>query len=197
MVKNYSSGFTSERLFKTEIKTVLSLRTQGLSDESIREKVIEENLFQKRSIRAINDTLAKIFRRLKGIDETLSDFFLNSSRFDEQAILLYGFLQTYRFPLDFVMEIIRYAYEYERKVVTNESIQAFFERKEEESETVRAWSEQTKKKLREIMMLFFTECGLLAQEEKWYVAAPIPISKELKEYAAEKAPLLLLVTLNK
>ncbi|WCK54747.1 DUF1819 family protein [Aneurinibacillus sp. Ricciae_BoGa-3] len=196
-MENYSSGFTSERLFKTEMKMMLSLRLEGTSEDNIRKKIIEENLFQKRSMGAIQSTLAMVTRRLKVIDGTLANFFLHSSRFDEQAILLYSFLQTYQFPLDFVIQVVRYAYEFERKVVTNESIQAFFERKEEESEIVYAWSEQTKKKLRQIMLLFFTECGLLMQEDKWYVATPIPISKELKEYTVEKAPLLLLVTLNK
>jgi DNA-dependent RNA polymerase auxiliary subunit epsilon len=55
-MQEYSAGFTSERLVKNEMKLVIQLYLDGKTKEEIRDLVIDENLFNMRSIASIKET---------------------------------------------------------------------------------------------------------------------------------------------
>ena len=97
-MQEYSSGFTSERLLHHEMKIVLTLKSEGKSDQETRQAVLEHNLFQYTRERTIISTLRLINKRIVLLDETLQKMFLTNGHSDRLAIILFTFLQIYRLP---------------------------------------------------------------------------------------------------
>lgn len=194
-MKEYSAGFTSTGLFKQEIREVLYLRKKGLSKKEIVQEVIEDNMFQMRSEAGIRSRLKKVLQRISSFDETLIDAYLNGTRFEENALILYSYLNSYRLPYEFFMEIVTYNYLHSQRRLRKVELDLFFERKESEVEEILRWSPETKKRLKSSMIMFFRECGLCAELDKQvYEITPLYINPKLKEYGQEKYPLLAMLT---
>jgi len=192
-VKVYSGGFTAEHIYRNELKIVANLQLKGISKKEIKDKVFEENLFHCRSEAAMKDMFPRVYKRAEKLDDSLRGMLLNGSRSDNNAILLYAFLKTFTFPKDFVLEVIHYNLKRYKNTVTEGTFQTFLEEKGQQYEEVRLWSEQTKYKLK-----ILVEAELLVKNGKEYEIKPIPLSKELREFA-EKNPLyedLIMMTLN-
>lgn len=181
MNQTYSARMTGDMLLKKEMEYVLREKLQGKSIEQIKRTIIEENVFQYRTKETLNRVLRTIFDRIQYIDDELAYVFLHGVRQDVYAILLYSFLMANRLPREFVMEVVRYHYINQKRVITDGVINAFFERKEEESEDVRNWNIATKKKVRQVLLRILVECQLLKKEEQEWRITPILISQRLRE----------------
>lgn len=194
-MKKYSAGFTSTGLYKREIRVVLQLQRKGLSRTEIVQEVLDHNLFQMRSEAGIRDRLKKVLQRINSFDSTLLKGYLEGTRFEENALILYSYLHTYRLPYEFFREIILYDYLHHQGILRKVELDFFFERKESETEEIARWSPKTKQRLKSSMLMFFRECGVLTEKEKHvYQITPLHINRELKEYALEQYPLLALLT---
>jgi len=194
----YSAAFTKEGWFEREMQTVLELRLENLNQKQMLEKVIDDNLFQMRSIEGIKTRFQMVYRRIYTFDDTLCNYFLNSNIYDRKALILYSYLKTYRVPYEFFLEIIVSNYIQSKVDFQREDFDYFFEAKELQVEKVREWRPQTKARLISSMILFFRESGLINETGKGvYCITPVHISKNLKDYASENDKLLLLMaTLN-
>ncbi|MBE2917752.1 DUF1819 family protein [Anoxybacillus flavithermus] len=198
VLKIYSGGFTAEHLYRNEMKIVVDLQLQGLSREEIKAKIFEENLFHCRSEAAMKDLFPRVYRRTEFLDRQLKFFLLNGSRSDQNALLLYGFLKYFKFPRDFVLEVVHYNIKKFKTTVTEGNIHTFFEEKEQQYEQVRNWTDKTKYKLKQVMLKILVDAELLAKNGDEYEIKPIPLSKELREYVERNESYrdLLLLTLN-
>jgi chemotaxis protein histidine kinase CheA len=195
-MQQYSSAFTADKTYKHELHKVLNLLSEGNSESQTRDIILTNNLFQLSSERAIKDTLNKVFRRAHRIQGELISYFMDSTNFDKQAIYLYSFLQAYRLPREFVMEVVYFTFHMGQKVITLQDIDSFFERKAEENEVVRAWSKETKAKLRQVTLQTLKECEVLKKVDMEFHISPILISPQLREYSRQLHPALLRYTLN-
>ncbi|BAU29739.1 putative inner membrane protein DUF1819 [Aneurinibacillus soli] len=194
-MQNDYSAFTSERVFRNEMRIVIPFLQQGLSKEEIRSHIVEQNLFHMRSQRAITKTLAMVQRRIACLDETLQQMFLHGSRNDSLAILLYAFLTVYRLPREFFLEVVYYNWKHRKKNrVTFGDILTFFEQKAEQSPVVSGWSTETKRKLRQIMLNLLIECGLLEKEGNEWRVMPLAISESLRTYVSQHSTYQVLLT---
>ncbi|MEH7164306.1 DUF1819 family protein [Priestia megaterium] len=198
MEKVYSGGFTAQHLYRNEMKIVVELQLNGLSKEKIKEKAIEENFFHCRSEAAIKDLFPRVYKRTDMLDKTLKNMLVNGSRSDQNAIILYGFLKCFKFPRDFVVEVIHYNMKKFKPTVTEGNIRTFFEEKEQQYEQVRNWTDQTKYKLKQVTLKILVDGNLLEKSGEGYEIKPIPLSRELYEYVekSEQYRDLLLLTLN-
>ncbi|WP_233260550.1 DUF1819 family protein [Paenisporosarcina sp. OV554] len=191
----YSAGFTGEGWFQNEIYIVLSLKVEGLSRNDMLDKILEQNLFQLRSEASIKERFQKVYRRSETFNSELATFFINGSRLDQKALLLYSYLKCFRLPYEFFNEVILYNYRNNKPFIQNIEIEFFIERKEGESEKVAGWRPETKKRLRSSIWMFFRESGLLEEEKTdLYRITPIHMSSKLKDYAKEYDQLLQLLS---
>ena len=181
-MQEYSSGFTSERLVKNEMKLVIKLYLDGKTKQEIRDLIIDENLFNMRSINSIKETLGKINRRVSFLDETLMRLYINHSNNDSDAILLYTFLTSFRIAREFVIEIIYDKWNNFKREITLGDINIFLEEKSMQSDVVSNWTEATTKRIRNRILEFCEGCGLLQKQKGNYTITPILISKEMKTY---------------
>ncbi|GGE54767.1 DUF1819 family protein [Priestia taiwanensis] len=197
-MKVYSGGFTAEHLYRNELKIVASLQLQGMSKQAIKEKVFEENIFHCRSEAAMKDIFPRVYRRSEKLDDVLRTMLVNGSRSDNNAILLYVFLKHFKFPRDFVLEVIHYNKNRFKQTITDGNVHTFFEEKEQQYEEVRKWTAQTKAKLKQVTLKILVDGELLVKNGNEYEMKSIPLSKELREYV-ERNPQysdLLTLTLN-
>ncbi|MFC0212428.1 DUF1819 family protein [Paenibacillus chartarius] len=194
-MKQYAAGFTGAGLFRQEIREVLRLKNQGLSHSEILDYLIEHNPFHLQSESGIKERLQKVNQRIKTFDKTLLHAYLHGTRYDENALILYSYLVTYRFPYEFFIESVLYNYNEGKTVIRMSDLDYFFERKESESNEVKNWTPQTKKRMRQSITMFFRECGLFVDIGNGeYQVNPLHISLELKQYVEEKYPLLYKLT---
>ncbi|MBM7583927.1 hypothetical protein JOC86_000464 [Bacillus pakistanensis] len=190
----YSAGFTSEGWFQNEINIVLPLKIKGLSKSEILERIIEQNLFQLRSESSIKKRFQMVYRRSETFNGELSKLYIDGSRLDQKALLLYSYLKCYRLPYEFFNEVILYNYRNSKLIIQNIDVEYFIERKEGESEKVAGWRPETKKRLRSSILMFFRESGMLKEEKvDTYQINPLHMSNQLKTYAKEQDPLLYLL----
>ncbi|PTX52701.1 putative inner membrane protein DUF1819 [Melghirimyces profundicolus] len=187
MSQDYSAGFISgsEHLYRYEIKQVLLLLDQGLTQKQIREKALRENLFRQKSHQANVVLLRKVFKRVDQWDKRLREFVQKGTSADVNAILLYAYLKCYRFLREFAYEVVVYLHEQGQRRVTRSDIVDFFERKEEQSPKIRNFTPETKQKMRQVMLKAYVEAECLIPGDTDWEIRPIPISEELKAYVRE------------
>ena len=181
-MQEYSSGFTSERLLKNEMTQVISLYLLGKTKDEIRDVVIDENSFNMRSVASIKESLSKINRRINYIDRNLMQIYVNNNSNDSVIILLYTFLSSFRIAREFVTEVIYHSWFNHKKIVTVADINCFFEEKSQQSEVVSKWTESTSKKIKNRVLEFCTQCGILEKQKGEFNIRPLQISPELRNY---------------
>ncbi|UOY92502.1 DUF1819 family protein [Ectobacillus sp. JY-23] len=197
-MKVYSGGFTAEHLYRNEMKIVADMQLKGLSKQEIKERIFEENLFHCRSEAAMKDIFPRVYRRAEKLDDTLRDMLVAGSRSDNNAILLYAFLKHFKFPRDFVFEVVHYNLKRFKYTVTEGNVLTFFEEKAQQYEEVRNWTEKTKYKLKQVTLKILMDGELLVKKGNEYEIKPVPLSKELRDYVENNSQYsdLLMLTLN-
>jgi hypothetical protein len=191
----YSAGFTKEKWSENEIATILNLLLAGKEKKEILDEIIDQNLFQLRSPVSIKNRFNMVYNRAAVLDDELKKHFLNASDYDRKALTLYSFLQVYRIPLEFYLEVIILKYEQQEPLYIND-FHYFFEGKAAENEKVSHWRPETIKRLVRSLVLFFRDAGMIDRfEQTKYIVKPIHMSQSLKTYSKENAPLLYSFTI--
>jgi Putative inner membrane protein (DUF1819) len=186
----YSAGFTKEKWSENDLEKVIELMLQDKNKKEIMEEVIEKNLFQLRSATSVKNRFNMVYNRASALDDKLKHHFLNSNDYDRKALTLYTFLQVYRLPLEFYIEVIVYKYEMQEVLYRND-FHYFFEEKANVSEKVKGWRPETIKRLISTLLLFYREAKMIEKvDHTKYIIRPIHISKDLKTYAEKNVPLL-------
>lgn len=190
VIMEYSAGFTKEKWSENDIAIVIELLQKDKSKNQILEEVIESNLFQLRSPVSIKNRFNMVYNRATALNNEMQKHFLQANDYDRKALTLYSFLQAYRIPLEFYLEIIIYKYEQQEPLYRND-FQYFFEGKANISDKVSHWRLETIKRLISTLMLFFRESKMIEKiDQTKYQVNPIHISQTLKTYAERSIPLL-------
>lgn len=190
----YSAGFTSEGWFQQELIIVLEYKQQGFSRVEILNKVLGDNLFQMRSESGIRRRFQMVYRRAETFTPALVKYFLNSSRLDQKALTLYSFLKAYRYAYEFFQEVVVFKYQEGKPSLQTTDLAHFLELKEEQSEKVREWRPDTKKRIVSTILLFLRESDLLEQQNNFYTIRSLHMSQSLKQYAEQHDLLLYLLS---
>src|SRR5699024_7565233 len=186
----YSAGFTKEKWSENDITTILELMLEGKGKKEILEEVTEKNLFQLRSPISVKNRFNMVYNRATALDDEMKRHFLNANDYDRKAITLYTFLQVYRMPLEFYIEVIIFKYEQQEPLYSND-FHYFFEGKSAISEKVSRWRPETIKRLIRTLVLFFREAEMIEKvDQTKYIVKPIHMSQSLKTYAEKNLPLL-------
>jgi Putative inner membrane protein (DUF1819) len=186
----YSAGFTKEKWSENDLEKVIELMLQDKNKKEILEEVIEKNLFQLRSATSVKNRFNMVYNRASTLDDKLKHHFLNANDYDRKALTLYTFLQVYRLPLEFYIEVIVYKYEMQEVLYRND-FYYFFEEKANVSEKVKGWRPETIKRLISTLLLFYREAKMIEKvDQTKYIIRPIHISKDLKTYAEKNVSLL-------
>lgn len=161
MELEYSSSLNGASFLFFELKQVLKLKRLGLSNQDIRRKIKEENLFQFNNQGRINRALPSVMKRAEVIDDTLASLILEGSVEMGKVLNLYAIMKTDLLFYEFMEEVIGERLHNNDYLIEKKDINLFFAAKSEQSEKVASWSDINIEKLKRAYMQVLYESGML------------------------------------
>lgn len=182
--REYSSSLTGAGLRQHEYKQVVYLAEQDLTDQEIRKKVFDENIFQEKAS-STTRSFPYILRRARVLDETLRSWVLEEASDFVKLINFYSILKTDQLFFEFMNEVIKEKlangdFTYEKK-----DINVFFNTKAEQDQKLASWSESTIERLKSSYNRLLLELGYL-DNLKSTKLNKIYIDEKLKEHLIKK-----------
>lgn len=157
----YSSSLNGASFLFFELKQVVKLKQHGLSNQEIRQKVKEENLFQFNNQGRINRALPSVMKRAEVIDSTLASFMLEGSIEVGKILNLYAIMKTDLLFFEFMEEVIGEKLHNNNYLLEKKDVNLFFAAKSEQSDKVASWSDTNVEKLKRAYMQVLYESGIL------------------------------------
>lgn len=181
MTKNqYSASLTGEPLQFFESKVVAELMLTGLSYAEIKQKVYDENLFNYKTKKSIFKRVASVYRRLKGLDESLLRVIVEGSGDDGRVMVLFSVMLSNRLFFEFMTEVVRVKFLELDLVFESREVDRFFDSKREESEKIASWHDVTVYKLSRVFLKILRQAHLLSDENPARLQ-PILVSERFRE----------------
>jgi hypothetical protein len=162
---DYSANLTGAAFLFLELKRVVELKVNGLSDKEIKEKILIENVFQYEKTSSLKRMIPTLLRRVDALDNTFRSMVLNEHLENGKVINLYSIMKTDRLFFEFMDEVVK------EKLLTNDyllekkDINTYFTYKAEQDENVAAWSELTTNKLKQVFLKILLEVGILKDKK--------------------------------
>ncbi|MEQ2529581.1 DUF1819 family protein [Bacillaceae bacterium CLA-AA-H227] len=177
----YSATLTGASFLLYELKQVLKLKEQGLSDSEIKKKVIDENVFEYQVTSSLKRIVPSVIRRGNVLDETLQEWVLNSPLEVGKIINLYAIMKTDKLFFEFMYEVIKDKLDTNNYLLEKKDLNVFFTTKAEQDENMAKWTEQTINKLKQVYMKLLYEAGLL-RDKKSGELNRLLIDQDFKNY---------------
>lgn len=159
--KKYSANLTGAWFLLYEIKQVVQLLNQGLSEKEIKVKVKEENLFQHKKESSLKRALPTVYRRADLLQPELRKMILEDSIDNGKLINLYAIMEEDLLFKEFMIELIKEKYELNNLFVERKDINSFFIQKSEQNKGFSKYTETTVNKLRQVYLRILVESGVL------------------------------------
>lgn len=178
----YKSTIKSTPYLYKETKKVATLINNGMEIECIKQKSVEDNIFQLESETRKKEIASAIIVRLRNIDGYIIDKIIDSNIETSKILVLYTILKTDRLFFEFINEVYKEKILLKDLYIRDKDFWVFFQNKKEQSERIASWSEVTIKSLRQVYIKILFESGLIAnQKGDKKIIIPI-IENDIKDY---------------
>ncbi|SUY48142.1 Putative inner membrane protein (DUF1819) [Clostridium putrefaciens] len=178
----YKSTIKSRPYLYKETKKAASLISKGLKAEGIKNKSLEDNIFQLESETRKKEVASIIVARLKDLDKFIIDKISEGNVETSKILVLYAIIKTDRLFFEFMNEVYKEKLLLRELFLRDKDFNTFFQSKREQSEKVASWTEYTFKKLKQVYVRILFECGLIEnQKGDRKIKTPI-LDSEVKEY---------------
>lgn len=192
----YNGGLTAEQFLFYEIRIVSKLYLEGKSIDEVIEHIKSDNLFQYPTEREISRLARACYKRIIALRNDKLVFELANAPIDvAKQINLYAMMCYNRLVREFMIDLIGEKYRQQDFSYTKKDINVFFSRLREQNDDIAAWSEQTLRKLKQVL----TKCLIETEMLDSYSASelnPIFISAELESGIRENNDLIALSAFN-
>ncbi len=179
---NYSAGLVSQSFWFVEIKKIIKLVNDGMTEDEIKNLCIDENLFGTMKEYRAKRIYDYIWNRTKKLDKAMIELFCTSDIATQKVINLISILKSDRLFLEFMFEVYREKNILGINVIEDSDVNIFFKNKEIQSEDVAAWSDATKCRLRSIYINYLTDSNLLTVVGKKKIITPPILDIALERY---------------
>lgn len=148
-----SGSLTREQFLFHETKVVAKLMAdEGLSDEEILTRVIDENLFQFPTEKTIKTVAKGCIRRMHCLDEmSLVSVIAHSSVEVAKQVCLYAMMKQYRLVWDYMITVIGKKFEEQDLSYGKMDLNVFFMRLQEQDDEVASWTDSTVQKIKQVL----------------------------------------------
>ncbi len=150
-ISPYNASITREQFLFYEMRTTAKLMAEGLSDEDIITRIVNNNLFQYPTEKSVRVIVQCCLRRLSYIDETLLKAIAEESSVVARQICLYAMMKQYRLVWDFMVGVIGEKYRTQNSSYGRIDMNTFFICLQEQDEWIALWSDNTIKKLKQVL----------------------------------------------
>ena len=162
----YSMSFTSGALLYRESLLVAEMYAEIGDWQAVREKVIDENRLQMRTLNASRRIYREVASRLKELTPAEMEVLLDGSRQDQNYLLWLGICKRYRFIYDFAVKVIREKFLRLDLDLTYDEYDVFFNDKAEWHPEVENIAESTRRKQRQIVFKMMRDAELLSARDR-------------------------------
>jgi hypothetical protein len=181
MQKKYSAKITGNPFLYLELKEVAKLKSAGINDQDIKKIVIENNLFQYKTIKSVAKRLGAVIERLEILDDELIQMLVNSSNETGRLVALYSIMKTDFMFFEFMQEVVCERYKSLQPQLNKAVIQNFLDIKAEQSERVSNFTDATITKLKQVYIKVLIEAGYIKDKVKLEIE-PLIIGSRLSEH---------------
>jgi excisionase family DNA binding protein len=157
----YSMSFTTGSLFHQESVKLAELYLDLSDWNSVRNKVIAENLLQTRTLNTLKRVCREVVSRLKTLSSRELEFLIEANHQEQAYLLWLAVCRRYRFIADFAVEVLRERYITLKTDLTHEDFDSFFNRKSEWHLELDEIAPATRNKLRQVLFKILREADLL------------------------------------
>ena len=178
--KVYSTSLTGAGFRLYEFKVTVSLIEEGLTDDEIRRKVFEEDLFQQKAS-STTRSFPYILKRARALDDPLRKYVLEESNQMAKQINFYAIMKTDLLFYEFMDEVIKNKLQNNDLIYERKDINVFFNEKSDENEKLANWSESTLKRLKSSYNRLLLEMGYLIKLSSSDLI-PVQMDDLLREY---------------
>lgn len=153
-----SAQITREQFLFYEMRTTAKLMCEGHKDDEIIDRIVEDNLFQYPTEKSIRQMAKACVNRLKAMgDENLVEAVASQSSETAKQICMYAMMKQYRLVWDFMITVIGEKYRMQNFSFSQMDVNVFFMQLQEQDDYVAGWSENTVKKIRQILIRVLAE----------------------------------------
>lgn len=186
MDHDLTMSFTTGGLFLHESIKLAALFVELSDWESVRSKVLAENLLQTRMINTSKRIFREVCPRLKVLSPKELQLLVDGSNQEQGYILWLAVCRRYEFISDFAREVIRERYLSLRTDLLYEDFDYFFHRESVLHPELRKIRPATQKKLRQVLFRILREADLLTSVGR---INPTLLSTRFVRTVSEKNPL--------
>lgn len=153
-----SAQITREQFLFYEMRTTAKLMCEGLDENEIIDRIVEENLFQYPTEKSIRQMAKACVARLQGMgDEDLIEAVASQGSETAKQICMYAMMKRYRLVWDFMITVIGEKYRMQNFSFSQMDVNVFLIQLQEQDDYVAGWSDTTVKKIRQILIRVLAE----------------------------------------
>ena len=148
-----SGQITREQFLFYEMRTTAKLMEEGLDENEIIQRIVDDNLFQYPTEKSIQQMAKTCINRLKGMDdESLITAIATQPTDTSKQICMYAMMKQYRLIWDFMITVIGEKYRMQNFSFSKMDVNVFFMQLQEQDDYVAGWSDSTINKIRQVII---------------------------------------------
>ena len=162
----YNAAITREQFLFYEVRTTAKLVCEGLNNDEVVERIVNDNLFQYPTEKSVKKMALACLRRLEALeDQTLVEAIADQPSDVSRQICLYAMIRQYRLVQDFMLTVIGEKYRLLDASFSKMDLNVFFQRPQEQDDWVATWSESTITKLKQVLQKLLVDNEYLDSTE--------------------------------
>lgn len=153
-----SGQITREQFLFYEMRTTAKLMEEGLDENEIIQRIVDDNLFQYPTEKSIQQMAKTCISRLKELDdESLITAIATQPTDTAKQICMYAMMKQYRLMWDFMITVIGEKYRMQNFSFSKMDVNVFFMQLQEQDDYVAGWSDSTVSKIRQVIIKVLVE----------------------------------------
>ena len=154
----YTAVITREQFLFPEMRITAGLLSEKLSDEEIKKRIYDENMFQYPTEKSVNRMVDTCLKRLRILgDSDLIEAIAKQPSDISKQICLYAMMKQYRLVWDFMITVIGNKYQTCDMSFSRKDLNVFMMRLQEQDDWVATWSESTVTKIKQVLAKLLVE----------------------------------------
>ena len=158
----YIASLTREPLLFYEMRTTAKLLSEGLSNQEVVDRIVEENLFQYPTEKSVVRMSKACIKRLENMNEPeLIKAIAAESTDVSKQICLYALMKQHRLIWDFMVTVVGEKYRAHDSSFGKIDLNVYFMRLQEQDSTVALWKDSTVSKLKSVIAKTLADTGYI------------------------------------
>lgn len=186
MDKNYFTTLNTRPFLYQETKQTVGLLLEGKSEEEIKKKTVEENLYLLESKDRSLRFAMEILKRVAFLDTYLMEQLITADLSTSKGIVLYALLKKDQLFYEWMREVVREKFLVLDLVLLRKDTELFLEKKGEQSPKIKNWSSTTKKRLSAAYERTLVEAGMLKKEGNAMKLQRLLLDPKILQHLREK-----------